>query len=717
MATQRISALTAAVAAATTDQIPIENAANETKKVTAAQLAALIHADMEAADVNTALGYTAANAATLATVSGVADGAAAAAAAAQADADTAQSTANTGVANAATAQAAADAAQATADDATIGADLASLVGFAAMWNGSQPTTLGFTRDGANLATSLTINNLAVPVTRTSGKVTALGGLTSAPAFTRATAANNPETGAAAASGAVRYARGRNLLSKNQSDVEVNLTGIGGWSGGEVITRDTSLAWQGSACIKCVAPDSAANKGISVTANVSDGVEYTFSAYVQGTGTVIARHSDAATGSSAPVTLNLVAWQRVSIAATATKGGVDAPGITTDVAQAITFYVDGLMFERGGAATDWVVGGDNAILIERAATNLLPSGAENFNTDTWSLYLGAGLVRTTGQADPFGGTNAVRLELTGGSSDLKYYTGSGTAASGTLYSTSLLVRVNSGADCHVQNNPFSETVVVTSADGWVEVTLDGAPGNDLSSLQLLLRAPTAGDDLDITVMWPQIEVGDHCTSYIAPGATRNAEGLAISMPKNIVGSPAAVGTILVKFKIDTAGTDIRALVDLAGTGPTGAILYLTAGQKVTFQCMGQTPTTTTSVTPGPFHAAAGKFNSDGFKVFLDGALESTIAGTPAVVAPSDLLYVGSISNVVNWLDGAVDEIAIFRSDLTDAEVEALCAVDADWSDADFHLPFAGTLAYDARTLSIAYTGDYVTSIERELVTYP
>jgi len=62
MATKRISALTAASAAALTDQIPIEDVTNATKKVTAAQLAALL---VTGSTINAALGYTAANAAAL----------------------------------------------------------------------------------------------------------------------------------------------------------------------------------------------------------------------------------------------------------------------------------------------------------------------------------------------------------------------------------------------------------------------------------------------------------------------------------------------------------------------------------------------------------------------------------------------------------------------------------------------------------------------------
>ncbi len=62
MATKRISTLTAASAAALTDQIPIEDVSNATKKLTAAQLAALL---VTGPTINTALGYTAANAAAL----------------------------------------------------------------------------------------------------------------------------------------------------------------------------------------------------------------------------------------------------------------------------------------------------------------------------------------------------------------------------------------------------------------------------------------------------------------------------------------------------------------------------------------------------------------------------------------------------------------------------------------------------------------------------
>ena len=161
----------------------------------------------------------------------------------------------------------------------------------------------------------------------------------------------------------------NLLTANQSDVETDTSGFG--YNLCTLSRDTSLSWHGSACLKVTINNGAVSSGLYVTtanASVIAGENVTASAYVRkGQGDYSVRITiewknssgqiiDYVKGVRTPLTEH---WQRLTVTGTAPAGTdrvtitiyTDTTGVAGDY-----FYVDGWQVEKKAYPTSWVPGG-------------------------------------------------------------------------------------------------------------------------------------------------------------------------------------------------------------------------------------------------------------------------------------------------------------------------------------------------------------------------
>jgi hypothetical protein len=151
----------------------------------------------------------------------------------------------------------------------------------------------------------------------------------------------------------------NLLTKNQSDVEADTTGFGP-AASATLSRDTLGKWEGTASLKVVASGTQVYQGVYLDAAVNPSTTYTATIYAKGAGTILlllaeldAGNSQIGQASSSVITLNGT-WQRITVSRAFGSLGVKARiKAQTDVAQATTFYVDGLML--GKDAGRWVPG--------------------------------------------------------------------------------------------------------------------------------------------------------------------------------------------------------------------------------------------------------------------------------------------------------------------------------------------------------------------------
>ena len=173
----------------------------------------------------------------------------------------------------------------------------------------------------------------------------------------------------------------NLLTENQSSIEVDLTGFNKNTGHEPFTRDTAEHWHGSACLRIDISGTSGAEGLFIEKDVISGYIYTFSVYLKGNGKVwvgmggkfdVAEHNIELTSE----------WKRYSVTGTASDAGTAfLYVIAENDCTADTIYVDGLQFEQNPYMCPWVLGGTTSQdrykstgTIESPAIDLFSAGA-------------------------------------------------------------------------------------------------------------------------------------------------------------------------------------------------------------------------------------------------------------------------------------------------------------------------------------------------------
>ena len=156
----------------------------------------------------------------------------------------------------------------------------------------------------------------------------------------------------------------NLLSDNQASVETDLTGLAAWDAGTTLSRDTVEHWHGSASLKVVTNGSVAFQGFRTSSiDVTASLTYTASAWLKGAGNL--RLAIEERNSSDNAIGNTIAnfalpddgqWHRYTVTKAFGATGVKARliVITNNLAQALTFYADGMQIEQKSYATSWTL---------------------------------------------------------------------------------------------------------------------------------------------------------------------------------------------------------------------------------------------------------------------------------------------------------------------------------------------------------------------------
>lgn len=129
--------------------------------------------------------------------------------------------------------------------------------------------------------------------------------------------------------------------------------------GSAIARVSTCNRIGGYSLRVITNNGAAFEGAEhvVTANTAAGTEYTFSAYVRGSGTMRVSCWDDVTGYQHGSIVTLTdTWQRATLTATFGVGStVRALEIRTNVQQNITFYIDAVQVEQQDCATSYCDG--------------------------------------------------------------------------------------------------------------------------------------------------------------------------------------------------------------------------------------------------------------------------------------------------------------------------------------------------------------------------
>lgn len=319
------------------------------------------------------------------------------------------------------------------------------------------------------------------------------------------------------------------------------------------------------------------------------------------------------------------------------------------------------------------------------------------------YLGSSLTFVVGQTDPFGGTGAVRWQVSGGTGALKAYMSAYNPANGVKVSSQIWVKNLSATIVTVGSNLGGLTAAVVSGDGWKKVEWWAVLGNGVSTAQHLFYAPAAGDSLDFLIYHPQWEELPYCTSWQIGGTPRSPEPLTFPLAGVLTptaGSVSAYVNVNALARRQVAGQYPTVLYIPRADGWVGIVLYHEAAapnwvlNTHNDADVATSQSCTDSLTPDGMHLFKVVWNAASAILYIDGVARITIPtpNLPSAFGPT--AYWGSWPGLDYWLNTQIDDPRASSIKRTATESAALYAsgapapVDA-WT--TLKLTFDGTLA--------------------------
>ena len=271
---------------------------------------------------------------------------------------------------------------------------------------------------------------------------------------------------------------------------------------------------------------------------------------------------------------------------------------------------------------------SALTLESPTTNLLTAGVEDFSTG-WLTVGGETITVTPGQTDPFGGSNAYRIQgLGNGSSIIKWYCLSTGRTNPHTDTCSVWAKVLSG-NAKLSLDGAGTGATVLSGATWLRYSNTKTQTDTDSAVAFLTTATS--DALDIVVYFPQIENKPYATSYIAPGSSRIAETLTIPTASVL---DAGEGTMECWIKpLRSPGTIEQVIFDAGGDVNENMEVYIGTDGKLNLRygtgAATVTLTGTTTLVADTWYAVAWKWSASGVSLWLNGAQEDSDATAPGM----------------------------------------------------------------------------------------
>lgn len=593
------------------------------------------------------------------------------------------------------------------------------------------------RDGSGAVTSALANGRAFPITRTGGLITRVGGLTALPALTRATVAYNQD-GSQVAAGAMRYRYGRNLAF--ESDLAARGTGVTvldgarskyGLTARRVTMGSTVQAdWGLSTPSNTVTGKVGAIYTVSIdAAQVSGGTAVQITMMERSASGTLLRNQFG-TSKAIGTSLGRISQTFAATGADTAYLHVVVTGLTANQ----VFEAVGIQVEETSAATDWTEGGLQGAFIEDGTMNLVgePIAATGFPS------LGAvrgdqNVVSARVTTTVWSGTYSVRIDTTTtASTDRSYQLGNTAAMNGLVAG---------------QTYTFSSWVYVPSGTGLLlsEVTLrffdyDGATYSDTPS-----SAPTAFDTWQrltvtktlragATAAFCRVKMGNAAISGIHmffDGVQVEQKPYATSLMvgtrnPDLLTAPiaglmkAAEGTLSFRFKMDVVKTsDHSIIIDAGGSGVNGFFLSINTAGKLNYGIGDgnavQSITGATTLVAGTDYEATISWSveEEYMELFLSGISEGSKNVPIKPVLYSDFAYLGSMkNNSTRYLNGTIYHARAFDEKQTTATIALFTPTyrPSIWPTKQIAvLDFEGSLAYRAKTATLAWAGGYPESI--------
>lgn len=313
--------------------------------------------------------------------------------------------------------------------------------------------------------------------------------------------------------------------------------------------------------------------------------------------------------------------------------------------------------------------EKAVMVEEGTTNKYSANHSqglsplNFNDSVVNV--------TSGQLDPFGGTNAVRIQASGGTSTLKAVYNAYAPASGVACSGQIWVRNRSITQLIVHSNQGGRQETVLQSDGWKKIIWENIIGDGYGILQHQLRVLSVDDEIDCDVAFLQYEEKPYCTSWQIGGTARAAETLTI--PTEGVLNPQE-GTVDIYLYVNPAHRDptlVRQFFShMPGPGNANRITMQHNNSAVWAFTIcdasgnGHTVSISDSEVADGWRLFTMKWSSEEFAVFVDGIKMKSVAN-PTYLPSS----VGDEIIIQGYTNALIDDLRISSRARTDEEILA------------------------------------------------
>lgn len=304
-----------------------------------------------------------------------------------------------------------------------------------------------------------------------------------------------------------------------------------------------------------------------------------------------------------------------------------------------------------------------LLIEGSATNLL-NWSESFATSggTNNNWADTNLTRTsTNNADPAGGTTALRITASAGNGTIISSAALGTSAERT-FSVWLRRVTGTGNIQYTQNNGTNWTTqAITSS--WVRYTFTHTVAHRVG-----IRIVTSGDAIEI---WgAQLETSSDASSYIPTGAsqvTRNADECQL-LNLTTMGFNASEGTIYTDVGVRRNTGSQRNYTFLPASGTNNQIFEGSGTALNVYSSGSFVAQIGTSLLSASKIAAVYKVND--YAVSINGAAVVTDTSGAVPSSLTKLTIGGSIANATAYANGHIRVFKYWPTRLPNATLQSL-----------------------------------------------
>ncbi len=313
----------------------------------------------------------------------------------------------------------------------------------------------------------------------------------------------------------------------------------------------------------------------------------------------------------------------------------------------------------------------AVIVEEGTTNLIPSNKLAF--EGWKIFQGATVTITQNQNDPFGKTRATRIQTSGGTSVLKYYTDvASPSVDGEQYSITCWIKCLSGSVKITGQLGMSQ--LVDYADGWIKIEMHGV-GNGSTACQFRFEALQVQDNIDVLAYLPMAEAKPYPTSFT--DGTRAAEELTIPTegvlnPQEGTWEQWVYVNDMARRQVPNKYNAIFVVRQLNGTGGIALRHLPNAPQWYAYISDGVNPArylyADDSLTPDGWHLFAIRWSAARFSLFIDGIEVAYATNHYLPTEFASVAYVGGEQSG-NFLNTFHDSIRISSCARTDEEIIA------------------------------------------------